>query len=343
MQDANPPFFLGVDVGGTGIKIGLVDDAGRPVLLDEAANRRVASIKTDQNPLLAAEHIAAETRNVLERLQVNKSQCHALGLGVPGTMDSATRKLRQLPNLHHWENFPICDAISQALDVPVTFCNDANAAAYGEYWVGSAAGKHSLALFTLGTGIGCGIIIEGRSIDGASGYGGECGHSVIDCRDDAMLCGCGKRGHLEAYASATGLARRTIALTNVRESSLRTKITPETRLGEIPKIVYSEARNGDPMALEIIMDTAKYLSFGIVSVLHTVEPACVLLGGAMTFGGPNCPLGQRFLDQVTSEIKNRVFKAIADSVTIDFATLGTDAGFIGAAGLARAEYRNTVN
>ncbi len=342
VKDAKPPFFVGVDVGGTSIKIGVVDDYGRSIdsgEVDEEGNhRRFVSIKTEPHPQTASELIAASVHELLNRLHIEKNQCCAVGLGIPGTMDMVTRKLRQPPNLHSWEDFPVCDELSKAVGYPVTFCNDANAAAYGEYWVGSASGKPSMALLTLGTGIGCGIIIEGRSIGGATGYGGECGHLVIDCHDDALLCGCGQRGHLEAYASATGVARRTIDLTDRRESSLRSKISPETRLGEIAKIVYTEAEKGDALAFEIVMDTAKYLSLGIVSLLHTVDPACILLGGAMTFGGPDCSLGQRFLAQVTKEVKNRAFKAIANNVVVDFAMLGSDAGFIGAAGLAREDY-----
>jgi glucokinase len=272
---------------------------------------------------------------LLKRLNIDKKLCGGIGLGLPSTMDKTTRKLRRPPNLPTWADFPICDELSKTIELPVLFCNDANAAAYGEYWVGSASGQSSLALLTLGTGIGTGIIIEGRSIDGAIGYGGECGHMIIDTSDDAVLCGCGQRGHLEAYCSATGVARRTISLTMRRESSIRPKITPETRLADIPKIVYFEAEGGDELAMEIILDTAKYLAIGIVSLLHTIDAACILLGGAMTFGGKKSPLGQRFLMQITQEVKSRAFPAIADNVLIDFAALGVDAGYIGAAGLVR--------
>jgi glucokinase len=120
-----------------------------------------------------------------------------------------------------------------------------------------------------------------------------------------------------------------------RDSSIRTKITPETKLSDIPKIVYFEAESGDALALEIVDDTAKYLAIGIVSLLHTVDASCILLGGAMTFGGKKSPLGQRFLSKVIREVQSRAFPAIAKNVLIDFAILGADAGYIGAAGLAR--------
>jgi len=339
VKEANPPFYIGVDIGGTSMKIGLLDDFGNPIDTGEVNAEKnpqnVVIIKTEPHPQQAVESLAQAIAALLKHLQIDTHTCGGIGLGLPCTMDKNTRKLRRPPNIPNWANFLMCDELEKLVDLPVLFCNDANAAAYGEYWVGSASGYSSLALLTLGTGIGTGIIIEGRSVDGAIGYGGECGHIIIDSADDAMLCGCGQRGHLEAYCSATGVARRTISLTMRRESSIRQKITPETKLADIPKIVYFEAESGDELAMEIVADTAKYIGIGIVSLLHTIDAACILLGGAMTFGGKRSPLGQRFLSLVIKEVKNRTFPAIAENVMIDFAMLGTDAGYIGAAGLAR--------
>jgi len=343
VKEATPPLYVGIDVGGTSIKIGLVDDFGNPIdtgeIDAEETARSTVAIKTELQPQTATELMAEAITALLRRLQIDKNACGGIGLGLPCTMDKGTRKLRRPPNLPTWADYPICDELNKLVDLPVLFCNDANAAAYGEYWVGSASGQSSLALLTLGTGIGTGIIIEGRSVDGAIGYGGECGHMIIDSAEDALLCGCGQRGHLESYCSATGVARRTIGLTMRRESSIRPKITPETRLSDIPKIVYFEAEGGDELAMEIVLETAKFLAIGIVSLLHTIDAACILLGGAMTFGGKKSPLGQRFLSQVIREVKSRTFPAIADNVLIDFAMLGGDAGYIGAAGLAREYVR----
>jgi len=334
-----------VDIGGTSMKIGLLDDFGNPIdtgeVDTEETPQSVKVIKTTTQPQKAVESLAKAITDQLQHLQIDKKNCGGIGLGLPCTMDKHTRKLRRPPNIPTWDGFPMCDELSKLVGLPVTFCNDANAAAYGEYWVGSASGQSSLALLTLGTGIGTGIIINGKSIDGDVGYGGECGHIIIDPAEDAYLCGCGQRGHLEAYCSATGVARRTINLTTRRESSIRLKITPETKLADIPKIVYFEAENGDELAIEIMLDTAKYLAIGIVSLLHTIDAACILLGGAMTFGGKQSPLGQRFLSQVIQEVKTRTFPAIAGNVLIDFAMLGADAGYIGAAGLARENVKGT--
>jgi len=341
VKEARPPFYIGVDIGGTSMKIGLLDDLGNSIGTGEVdadgTPQSVTVIRTATRPQHAVESLAKAITDLLQRLQIDTKNCGGIGLGLPCTMDKNTRKLRRPPNIPTWDGFPMCDELSKMVGLPVTFCNDANAAAYGEYWVGSASGRSSLALLTLGTGIGTGIIIKGRSIDGDVGYGGECGHIIIDSADDAFLCGCGRRGHLEAYCSATGVARRTIILTTRRESSIRLKIRQETKLADIPKIVYFEAENGDELALEIMFDTAKYLAIGIVSLLHTIDTACILLGGAMTFGGKQSALGQKFLSQVIQEVKKRTFPAIAGNVLIDFAMLGADAGYIGAAGLARED------
>ena len=347
VKEATFPLFVGIDVGGTSIKIGLLDDTGTPVdtgdVDTDGTRKSVVTIKTDVQPQTAVVAMADAIAGLFKQLQIDKNVCGGIGLGVPTTMDQETRRLRRPPNIHSWADFPMCSELEKLTELPVVFCNDANAAAYGEYWVGSASGQSSLALLTLGTGIGTGIIIDGRSVGGATGYGGECGHIIIDSADDALFCGCGQRGHLEAYCAATGVARRTIALTMRRESSIRLKITPETRLSDIPKIVYFEAEGGDELAMEIVLDTARYLGIGIVSLLHTIDAACILLGGAMTFGGKKSPLGQRFLAQVIREVKTRAFPAIADNVVIDFATLGADAGYIGAAGLAREQVKTTQN
>ena len=347
VEEAVAPFYVGVDIGGTSIKIGLVDDFGNPVDTGEVdvdgERRNIIAIKTEPRPQIAVELMAEAITALLKRLNIDKNRCGGIGLGVPGSMDKSTRKLYPLTNLPTWGDFPICDELAKEIDLPNVFCNDANAAAYGEYWVGSASGQPSLVLLTLGTGVGGGIIIDGKSVEGAIGFGGECGHIIVDSAEDALLCGCGKRGHLEAYCSATAVARRTISLSMRRESSIRPKITPETRLADIPKIVYFEAEGGDELALEIILDTAKYLAIGITSLLHTIDAACILLGGAMTFGGKTSPLGQRFLAQIVKEVKSRTFPAIADNVLIDFAALGSDAGYIGAAGLVREHVKEMRN
>ena len=240
-------------------------------------------------------------------------------------------------NLKGWDYFPLRDRVSHHCGLPVTFANDADAAAYGEFWVGSGRDFHSMVLFTLGTGIGSGIIIGDLCLDGEHSHGGECGHTIINCSPDARLCGCGQRGHLEAYASATAVIKRTReALDAGRSSSLTADLNGGDEL--TPMLVAKHAENGDQLSLDIVLETARYLGVGITNLMHTIDPNGVLLGGAMTFGGNETQLGRSFLAEIKAEVKRRAYPVLAEKTVIDFATLGGDAGYIGAAGLARLEY-----
>jgi glucokinase len=253
-------------------------------------------------------------------------------------MDIPAGMLIQPVNLKGWDNFPIRDRLAHHCGLPVSFANDAAAAAYGEFWIGSGQAFHSMVLLTLGTGIGCGIIIGDCSIDGENSHGAECGHIIIDCSEGARVCGCGQPGHLEAYASATAVVKRTEeALRAMRTSSLTRRMAAGEAL--TPLLLAEEAEAGDHLSLEIILETARYLGIGIVSLLHTIDPNGVLLGGAMTFGGSQSELGRRFLARIKQEIDRRAFPLLAERIVLDYASLGGDAGFIGAAGIARVDHQ----
>jgi glucokinase len=335
-NQAQAPFLAGIDLGGTNIKVGVVDDLGRPMAL--------VSIPTQppKGPDSAAARMNTALREAAAKAGIEFSELARIGLGSPGTMDIPTGMLIRPTNLRGgWDNFPLRDCVARHCGLPVTFANDANAAAYGEFWVGAGRDFHSLVLFTLGTGIGCGIIIGDLSIDGENSHGGECGHIVIDCSPAARMCGCGQRGHLEAYASATAVIQRTReALDAGRASSLEERLAQGAKL--TPKLVAEEAEKADALSLEIIAETARYLAVGIVTAMHTIDPNGVLLGGAMTFGGGGSPLGRKFLEWIRQGVREMAFPVLAQRTSIDFATLGGDAGYIGAAGLARLDYRKLV-
>jgi glucokinase len=164
---------------------------------------------------------------------------------------------------------------------------------------------------------------------------------IIDYHDDARMCSCGKRGHLEAYASATAVVNRTQELLDAgRASSLAEHIAAGEELSGL--LIDQQAERGDPLALEIIRETARYLGIGIVSAMHAIDPAGVVIGGAMTFGGHDTATGRMFLDRIKQEVRLRAFPFLAERTTIDYASLGGDAGFIGAAGLARRAYLQTL-
>ncbi|MEE8450442.1 MAG: ROK family protein [Thermoguttaceae bacterium] len=330
-DEAQSPFFVGVDLGGTNIKAGVVDDCGRPVSW--------LSVPTDadKGPEDAAARMGQAVLQAIADAGLQPSDVARVGLGSPGTMDIPAGKLVKPVNLKGWDDFPIRDRVAHHCGLPVAFANDAAAAAYGEFWVGSGREFHSVVLFTLGTGIGCGIIIGDLSIDGENSHGAECGHLIINDADDARVCGCGQRGHLEAYASATAIIKRAEqALTNGHSSSLTARVAEGADL--TPKLLAVEAEAGDELSLEIIFEVAQAMGVGIVNLLHTIDPSGVLLGGAMTFGGNETELGRRFLARIKEEVDRRAFAVLAERTTIDFASLGGDAGYIGAAGIARVEH-----
>ncbi|HQU46198.1 MAG TPA: ROK family protein [Pirellulales bacterium] len=322
--------FAGVDVGGTTVKIGIVDDLGRTL--------GWTAIPTDpaRGPDDGTRRMGQALLGLVEQTGLQPRQIARVGLGTPGTMDIPTGMLLDPPNLPGWIDFPVRDRLSRECGLPVSFTNDAAAAAYGEYWVGSGKSLPSMVMLTLGTGIGGGIIVRDASIDGEHSHGAECGHIIIDCRDDARTCSCGQPGHLEAYASALAVIRRTQeALDGGRASSLAGRLAAGETL--TPLLLAGEAEAGDELSLEIILETARYLGIGVTTLMHTIDPSGVVLGGAMTFGGNASPLGRRFIERVRDEVRRRAFPVLAAKTPIEYASLGGDAGYIGAAGIARAE------
>lgn len=331
---AKRPLFVGVDVGGTNIKLGLVDNQGRTITTSKYPN------ETQSGKESAIERMSSAISDLLQSGGVSAEEIPIIGLATPGTMDLGAGLILDPPNMPGWEQFPIRDMLSSACDKPVKFSNDATAAAFGEYWVGCGSDYALLVLLTLGTGIGAGIVIEGRTVDGHHSHGAESGHTLIDIRSDARLCGCGQTGHLEAYASATAIVARTQQLLDEgRESSVQERISAGEVLSTL--MLAEEAERGDELSLELILEGARYLALGIVNVVHTIDPEIVVLGGAMNFGGKDNPIGKQYLEAVRSEFRYRTFPFLAARTIIDFASLGGDAGYIGAAGLARESlYQN---
>jgi glucokinase len=331
VQEAQRPLFVGVDVGGTGVKLGIVDDLGRTLI------RTALATLEERGPQDAVDRIAGTIYGELQKLGLLMADIAAVGLGTPGTMDIPRGMILEPPNLPHWRNFPIRDALAAACGKLVGYANDANAAAYGEYWVGSGRDYKSMVMLTLGTGVGGGIIVDDVSIDGENSHGSECGHIIIDFTDGARHCSCGKTGHLEAYASATALVKRTKeALAVGRPSSLVERIAEGEEISGL--MLAQEAEKGDALATELVIETAMYVGVGAVSLMHTIDPGAVIIGGAMNFGGNATALGRRFIERVRDEVRRRAFPVPAKNTVIDFASLGGHAGYIGAAGIARLAY-----
>ncbi|MDA1049401.1 MAG: ROK family protein [Planctomycetota bacterium] len=334
-DQAVAPFFVGVDVGGTNIKIGVVDDNGGTL----------AQTATPTDEELGAEAAMQRSRDaivgLLAELGLTFDDVAAVGLGTPGSMDIPKGLILEPPNMPSWRYFPLRDCLSELCGKPVGFANDANAAAYGEYWVGSGRKCNSMVMITLGTGVGGGIILDGVSLDGAHSFGSELGHIIVDSSLDARLCVWGGgQGQLEAYASAPAVAARAADLLAAgRTSSLTRRIVQGEGLSSL--MLFEEAEQGDELAREVIVETARMLGVGIVSVVHAVDPEAIILGGAMNFGGHDTATGRMFLDRVREEFQSRAYHVVRDSVTIDYAMLGGDAGYIGAAGIGRTLHQHS--
>jgi glucokinase len=314
------PYYLGIDLGGTNIKSGVVDDAGQPV----------SSVSIETEAELGPEHglekLAEAGRLAVARCGLKWEDIAAVGLGSPGTMDIQGGLLLDPPNLPGWDNLPIRELLAAKLQKKTVLQNDANAAAYGEYWVGAGRNTQSLVMFTLGTGIGCGIVDHGRIIEGRHSHGAECGHIIIQM-ENARQCSCGGFGHLEAYASATALVKRAIEALQTGHDSVLHQHHANNTLSA--RTIDEAAAAGDPLAYRLMRETAHYLAVGAVTLMHTIDPDIVLYGGGMIAAGAT------FLDQIRADIQVMAFPVPAAQTRIAYAELGGDAGFIGAAGCAR--------
>lgn len=328
LSQARLPLYAGVDLGGTNIKAALVDDGGRIVAFHTEPTH------ADRGPEDTAARMGRMVHALAHLVGIATSDIAGVGLGTPGPQNLETGVILRAGNLPGWDNFPIRDRLAAHCGHNVTYANDATAAAYGEFWVGSGRDYESLILLTLGTGVGGGIIIGDASIDGAHSHASEFGHIIVDASATARKCPFGHSGDLEAYSSATALkARAAEAIEQGAGGSLAAAV----RAGEelTPILISREAASGDPLAMELILETARWLGIGIVTLMHTLDPEAVLIGGAMTFGGEEAAVGKAFIERVRAEVRARAFPLLAAQTIIRYASLGGDAGSIGTAGLAR--------
>lgn len=327
-QEQRPPYFVGIDLGGTNIKSGVVDDDGHAI--------SSVSVQTnaDRGPKVGIETLAHAAHLAVKASGLSWDEIAAAGLGSPGTMDIEGGFLIDPPNLVGWQDLPIRDLLTKALGKDVVLQNDANAAAYGEYWAGAGRGTRSLVMFTLGTGIGCGIVEEGRIVEGRHSHGGECGHIIVQ-----MINGRehppGYFGRLEAYASATALVKRTIEALDAGEFSSLQAVRAAGLLSA--RTIDQASDESDPLAMRLMDETARYLAAGATCLMHTIDPDVVLFGGGMIAAG------KPFLEAIRAEVRRIAFPIPASKTRIEFAELGNEAGFIGAAGCARASWLKSKN
>lgn len=314
-------FYVGLDVGGTTMKAAVVDDAGRPspsVVMPTASHRgQSAGLETMCESIRRAAAAAGKTM----------ADISGIGVATPGTMDIPAGIILDPPNLRPWQNVPVRDHIQGVFQIPTAFQNDANAAAYGEFWIGAGRQLTSMVLFTLGTGVGGGIIVDGKVLEGRHSHGGEVGHMKIDSSQPRQ-CGCGRMGCLEAYASATAVVKRTKeALGKNSTSKLSALLDGNEELSA--RAVFIAADEGDELAKKIVDDTAWYLAIGSMNMMHIIDPDAVVYAGGMTAAG------EPFLARIKHYINQLAFPVPADRTLISYAQLGNDAGMIGAAACAK--------
>jgi glucokinase len=270
-------------------------------------------------------------RRAVSAAGLEMSDISAVGVATPGLMDIKLGLILDPPNLKPWKNVPVRDHIYGVFHKPTVYQNDANAAAYGEYWVGSGQQAKSMVLFTLGTGVGGGIIIDDVILSGEHSHGGELGHMRIELPDRGRICGCGARGCLEAYASATNVVRR--AREEMAAYRGATKLSDYYTANDdvlTAKVVFELARAGDELAAKVIDDTAYFLALGATALTAVVDPEMVVFGGGVVAAG------EWFRSKIDAQVKRFGLPFPTKSLKISFASLGSDAGFIGAAGWARA-------
>ena len=302
---------IGIDLGGTNLRAAAVDAQGQIL-----ARARRATPKTNAEDIVAAMVDAARECRAVAGQTVT-----ALCVAVPATIRRADNVMTALPNVKSLEYFPLAARLEQELGLPVLLENDANAAALGELWQGAGRGAQTMIMVTLGTGVGGGIILKGELWSGADGTAGEIGHVCVET--NGAPCGCGSRGCLECYASATAMARLARQLGTEYSA---TTVPLDERL--TAKVIYEHARQGDALALEVFRVMGNYLGVGLASLINILNPELIVIGGGAAAGW------DLFIGHVEQTIKQRAFATPAQRARIARAERGDDAGILGAAYLA---------
>ena len=314
-------YYVGLDVGGTTMKSAVVDDTGRA---SPSVSMPTDSYKGQEQGL---ETMCETIRRAVASAGKSMSDISGIGVATPGTMDIPAGIILDPPNMKPWQNVPVRQHIHDVFRIPTAFQNDANAAAYGEYWIGAGREVKSMVLFTLGTGVGGGIIIDDKVLEGRHSHGGEVGHMKIES-SHPRECGCGRRGCLEAYASATAVVKRAKeALGSKSQSRLSTLLEGNEELSA--RAVFIAADEGDELAKKIVDETAWYLAVGAMNLMHIIDPDAVVFAGGMTAAG------EPFLSKIRHYVQELAFPVPAERTLIRYAQLGSDAGMMGAAACAK--------
>ena len=320
-------FIIGVDLGGTNIVIGALSDDGstqvgmrsEPTRAEDGADgviRRMAVM------------VGSTIETLIRETGCSRSDIRGVGIGAPGPLDRERGVVLLTPNLG-WTEVPLRDRMSELTGLPATLDNDANCATFGEWWIGAARGARNVIGMTIGTGIGGGLIIDGRLYHGSHDVAGEIGHTTID--QTGRRCGCGNYGCLEAYASGPAIAERAREALYFDDDSILSQLVDGNLSAITAQIVYDAAARGDAIAREVVRDTARFLGTGIANLLNILNPDVVVIAGGVT------QAGDALFTPLRAEVRRRAFKPAVDSCRIVPGELPGTAGVVGAVATFRSQ------
>ncbi len=307
---------IGIDLGGTAVKGGIVSDKG------EIIHRTSIATHAEEGVAAVIDRIAGLAKTLATHASHRHQPPHGVGVGAPGTIRRSDGVILSAPNLNGWRDVPLTRQLRSAIDLPVVLNNDANSAALGEFVCGAGRDVQDMVMLTLGTGVGGGIISGGRLFVGALGNAGELGHTIVEA--GGRRCNCGQLGCLETYASASATAlRATEAIQAGEPSSMKSILDRGEPLSS--RHVADAMSSGDALAKRIWEETCRYLAIACINLQHTFDPGCIVLAGGMS------EAGDRLLQPLIRSIRELNSPALGPMPEIRLAELGNDAGFVGAA------------
>lgn len=314
-------YYIGIDLGGTNIKAGVVNENY------EIIAKATAKTNCPRPAKEIADDMAKVSLEAAQNAGISIDDIEWIGIGTPGIADNVNGTIPYSNNLG-FENVPIRDYIHEHINKPVYVANDANAAAYGEFVAGAAKGANDAVCITLGTGVGAGVIIDGKIFTGRNLAGTEIGHMVIEV--DGPACTCGRKGCFETFSSATGLINMTKAAIAENPDSILAEY--EKNDGKVSaRHAFDAMRAGDSAAKAVVDKYIKYLAAGITNVINIFQPDILCIGGGV------CNEGDPLLVPMKELVKKEVYTRMLDCNTeITVAELGNDAGIIGAAFLGNS-------
>jgi glucokinase len=318
------PLALGVDLGGTKVKTALVDKNGKIL----------SSHRYPTNPEKGSRSIIDDIVICVEEcLDKGEEDAQALGIGVAAQVDHSGVVLTS-PNLG-WQNVPLREKLEEKLKLPVVVTNDVRAASWGEWHFGAGKGVDDLVVIFVGTGVGGGVVSGGRMLEGCSNTAGEIGHTTLIV--DGRNCSCPNKGCLEAYAGGWAIAERAQEAVRANPDEGKALISLAGGVEKITAALVSQAyHDGDILSYRLVKETAQYLLAGLVGIVNSFNPCLLVIGGGIIDGLPE------LVKTAEPFIKKRALKVAAQNLKVVKATLGNEAGIVGAAALAQDYQKETV-